>query len=47
MKHLLEATLGSSFMYRLTLVVEYLGWVDLDLGSFPGWWATFESFITT
>ena len=27
-------------MYRVTLVVEYLGWVDLDLGSPPGWWAT-------
>ena len=22
--------------YRVTLVVEYLGWVDLDLGSSPG-----------
>ena len=22
-------------MYRVTLVVEYLGWVDLDLGEFP------------
>ena len=21
-----------SYMYRVTLVVEYLGWVDLDLG---------------
>ena len=26
-------------VYRVTLVVEYLGWVDLDLGSSPGWWA--------
>ena len=26
-------------MYRVTLVVEILGWVDLDLGSFPAWWA--------
>ena len=26
-------------LYRETLVVEYLGWVDLDLGSSPGWWA--------
>ena len=26
-------------MYRVTLVVEYLGWVDLDLGSSRGWWA--------
>ena len=24
---------------RVTQVVEYLGWVDLDLGSSPGWWA--------
>ena len=24
-------------VYRVTLVVEYLGWVDLDLGSSPGW----------
>ena len=23
----------------MTLVVEYLGWVDLDLGSSHGWWA--------
>ena len=23
--------------YRATLVVEYFGWVNLDLGSFPGW----------
>ena len=20
-------------------MVEFLGWVDLDLGSYPGWWA--------
>ena len=26
-------------IYRVTLVVEYLGWVDLDLRSSPGWWA--------
>ena len=25
--------------YRVTLVVEYLGSVDLDLGRSPGWWA--------
>ena len=25
-------------LYRVTLVVEYLSWVDLDLGSFPGCW---------
>ena len=24
---------------RVTLVVEYLGWVDLDLGSSSDWWA--------
>ena len=27
-------------MYRVPLVVKYLGWVDLDLGSYPGWCAT-------
>ena len=26
-------------MYRVGLVVWQLGWVDLDLGSSPGWWA--------
>ena len=26
-------------IYRVTPVVKCLGWVDLDLGSFPGWWA--------
>ena len=26
-------------LHRVTLVVEYPGWVDLDLGSSPGWWA--------
>ena len=26
-------------MYRVTLVVKYLGWVDLDVGSSFGWWA--------
>ena len=25
----------------MTLVVKYLGCVDLDLGSSPGWWAAF------
>ena len=25
--------------YRVTLVFQYLGCVDLDLGSSPGWWA--------
>ena len=27
-------------MYRVTLVVKYLGWVDLNLGSSLSWWAT-------
>ena len=26
-------------LYRVGLVVWQLGWVDLDLGSSPGWWA--------
>ena len=26
-------------MYRVTVVVTHLGWVDSDLGSSPGWWA--------
>ena len=26
--------------YRVTHLLANLGWVDLDLGSFPGWWAT-------
>ena len=26
-------------LYRVTLVVEYLSWVDLDLGSSSGWLA--------
>ena len=41
-----QKTLGPRVMslkvetgYRVTLVVEYLGWVDFDLGSSPGWWA--------
>ena len=25
--------------HRVTLVVEYLGWVDLNLGSSLDWWA--------
>ena len=25
--------------HRMTLVVEYLGWDDLDFGSSLGWWA--------
>ena len=28
----------SAAQYRVTLVVEYLGWVDLDWESSPGWW---------
>ena len=27
-------------VYRVTLVVAYIGWDDLHLGSSPGWWAT-------
>ena len=27
------------FQYRVRQVVVDLGWVDLDLGSSPGWWA--------
>ena len=27
-------------LYKVTLVVEYLGWVDLYLGCSSGWWAT-------
>ena len=30
----------TSEYYRVTLVVKCLGWVDLDLGSSPGLWAT-------
>ena len=26
--------------YRASHVLVDLGWVDLDLGSSPGWWAT-------
>ena len=26
-------------LYRAGLVVWQLGWVDLDLGRSPGWWA--------
>ena len=25
--------------YRVTHLLANLGWVDLDLGSSPGWWA--------
>ena len=27
-------------LYRVTLVVQYLGWADLNLESSHGWWAT-------
>ena len=27
-------------VYRASHVLEELGWVDLDLGSSPSWWAT-------
>ena len=39
--HLNEGLNDSGFIptCRVTQVVEYLGWVDLDLGSSPGWWA--------
>ena len=29
-----------AYKYRVNLVVEDLGWVDLGLGSFPSWRAT-------
>ena len=32
-------SLNARKRYIVTLVVEYLGWVDLDLGSSIGWWA--------
>ena len=32
-------SLNARKLYIVTLVVEYLGWVDLDLGSSIGWWA--------
>ena len=28
-----------TIVYRVGLMVWQLGWVDLDLGSSPGWWA--------
>ena len=28
----------SNRLYRVTHLVANLGWVDLDLGSSPGWW---------
>ena len=33
-------SLISSFFYMVTLVVSYLSWVDLYMGSSPGLWAT-------
>ena len=35
----LHFLLEPCYRHRVTLVIEYLGWVDLDLGSSPGWWA--------
>ena len=33
--------------YRVTLVVDYLGWVDLDMGSSLGWRAAiFATYCT-
>ena len=29
----------ASTVYRASHVLEDLGWVDLDFGSSPGWWA--------
>ena len=29
----------NNHIYRASHVLEDLGWVDLDLGSSPGWWA--------
>ena len=37
---LLHARCNRSSLYRASHVLEYLGWVDIDLGSSPGWWAT-------
>ena len=34
----LIAFLIHPFNYRVTSLVANLGWVDLDLGSSPGWW---------
>ena len=33
------ATIKFQYHYRVRRLPEYLGWVDLDLGSSPGWWA--------
>ena len=33
---LISVILGINPIYRVTLVVSDLGWVDLDLGSSPG-----------
>ena len=30
---------GQEVRYRVRHLPGYLGWVDLDLGSSPGWWA--------
>ena len=34
-----KARLNVSSPYRVALVVEYLGWVDLNLSCSLGWWA--------
>ena len=36
----------SATLYRASHVLVDLGWVDLDLGSSPGWWAaTYCSYL--
>ena len=37
--HRLRLVKTKIVIYRVTLVVVHLGWVDIDLGSSPGWWA--------
>ena len=27
------------FLYRVIDTIRYMGWVDSELGSSPGWWA--------
>ena len=34
-----DKIIKTNHSFRVTLVVEYLGYVDLDLGSSLGWWA--------
>ena len=33
------AAAASPPFYRVTLAVEYYGWLDIDLGISPGWMA--------